>query len=149
MAIIVDIKPILKTDNILEVLSGSTYMPTEERLKKRADDYINNSNVVVYGYKCEGTICGLIVLDITKKEEIVILDIAVGKGNQQSGIGRKLVEYALYNLKPNTMIAETDDDSVNFYRKCGFIIYNLGEKYPNIIRYKCKYFSQHNEGNHL
>jgi len=141
LAIIVDIKPILKTDNVLIVLSESVYMPTEEKLKKRADDYINNSNVVVYGYKCEGSICGLIVIDITKKEESVILDIAVGKGKQHTGIGRKLVEYALYNLKPNTLIAETDDDAVDFYRKCGFIIYSLGEKYLNIIRYKCKYFS--------
>lgn len=71
---------------------------------KRADDYINNSNVVVYGYKCEGAICGLIVLDITKKEKILILDIVVGKGNQHAGIPRKLVEYALYNLKPNIKI---------------------------------------------
>ena len=141
MAIIIDIKPILKADNVLIVLSESVYMPTEEKLKKRADDYINNSNVVVYGYKCEGSICGLIVIDITKKEESVILDIAVGKGKQHTGIGRKLVEYALYNLKPNTLIAETDDDAVDFYRKCGFIIYSLGEKYLNIIRYKCKYFS--------
>lgn len=67
MAIIIDIKSILKTDNVLIVLSESVYMPIEEKLKKRADDYINNSNVVVYGYKCEGAICGLIVLDITKK----------------------------------------------------------------------------------
>ena len=141
MEIIIDIKPILKRDYVLIVLSESVYMPTEEKLKKRAVDYINNSNVVVYGYKREGAICGLIVLDITKKEEIVILDIAVGKGNQHTGIGRKLVEYTLYNLKSNTLIAETDDDAVGFYRKCGFIIYNLGKKYPNIIRYKCKYFS--------
>lgn len=141
MAIIIDIKPILKMSNILTVLAESVHMPTEEKLKKRADGYIYNINVVAYGYKCDGVICGLIVLDTAKKEEIVILDLVVSKSNQQTGIGRKLVEYALYNLNPNTLIAETDDEAVDFYRKCGFIISNLGEKYPNIIRYECKYFS--------
>lgn len=141
MSLIIDIKPILKTPNVLAILAESVYMPTEERLKKRADGYINNSNVLVYGYKVDNIIYGLIVLDITQKEEIVILDIAVNKGNQHIGIGRKLVEYTLFNLKPNILIAETDDDAVDFYRKCGFVISNLGGKYPNIIRYECKYFS--------
>ena len=144
MFIIIDIKPILKTSNVLTVLSESVYMPTEEKLKNRVESYINNSNVVAYGYRDNGIICGLIVIDRSKKEEIVILDIAVNKNIQRCGIGRKLVEYVLYNLKPNILIAETDDEAVNFYRKCGFIINNLGEKHPNIIRYECKYFSYDN-----
>lgn len=141
MSIIIDIKPVLKLPDVLVVFAESVYMPTKEKLSKKADEYVNNSNVVVYGYKDEGAICGLIVLDITNKEEISILDIAVEKSNQHKGIGRRLIYYSLYNLKPNILIAETDDEAVDFYRKCGFIINNLGEKYPGIIRYKCHYIS--------
>lgn len=31
------------------------------------------------------------------------------------------------------------DVAVNFYRKVGFKVKSLGEKYPGIIRYECKY----------
>lgn len=138
MAIIIDIKSILKSPDILAILAESVYMPTEEKLNTRADEYINNGNVVVYGYKADGAIHGLIALDITKKKEIVIVDIAVEKSNQHSGIGKKLIDYTLYNLKPNILIAETDDEAINFYHKCKFAINSLGEKYPDITRYECK-----------
>jgi len=35
------------------------------------------------------------------------------------------------------LIAETDDDAVEFYRKCGFKIKDLGAVYDNTRRYKC------------
>lgn len=142
---IIDIKQILKTPDVLAVLSESVGMPTEEKLKKRAQFYINNNNVVAFGYISDGVVLGLIVLDISNKEEIVILDIAVSIDNQHIGIGRKLIKHVLAYLNPIMIIAETDDDAVDFYRKFGFIIKNLSEKYPNIIRYECKYFNKTNE----
>lgn len=142
MSIIIDIKSILKSPDILAILAESVYMSTEEKLNTRADEYINNDNVVVYGYKDDGAISGLIVLDITQRKEIIILDIAVEKSNQHSGIGKKLIDYTLDNLKPNILIAETDDEAINFYRKCEFAINSLGEKYPNIIRYECKRYAR-------
>ncbi len=145
MSRIIDIKPILKTPDVLSVLSESVGMPTEDKLKKRAQVYINNNNVVAFGYISDGAVLGVIVLDISKKEEIAILDIAVSKANQHNGIGKKLIEHVLANLNPTTIIAETDGDAVDFYRKFGFIINNLGEKYPDIIRYECKYFNKTNE----
>jgi ribosomal protein S18 acetylase RimI-like enzyme len=57
------------------------------------------------------------------------------------GIGKKLIEYSFYHLKPSILVAETDDDAVEFYRRCGFIINSLGEKYPDIVRYECRYIS--------
>lgn len=35
------------------------------------------------------------------------------------------------------MEAETDKNAVNFYRKIGFNITSLGEKYPGVERFKC------------
>lgn len=137
---IINIKPFLKSPDVLSILAESVYMPSKEKLIKRANMYINSINTVAYGYKDNDVIFGLIVLDISNKEEIVILDIAVNKSKQCNGIGRKLIDYALYDLKPKILIAETDDEAVEFYRKCGFIVRNLGEKYPNVVRYECRYF---------
>lgn len=79
------------------------------------------------------------MIDIINSEEITILDIAVDKTQQRNGIGKKLINFVLDNYKRKILIAETDGDAVDFYRKCGFQVNSLGEKYPGIIRYDCKY----------
>ncbi len=33
--------------------------------------------------------------------------------------------------------AETDEDAVGFYIKCGFIVTSLGEVHPNTERFRC------------
>lgn len=37
--------------------------------------------------------------------------------------------------------AETDADAVEFYRKYGFKIKSLGEKYPGVERFLCEYIN--------
>ncbi|MNP39986.1 hypothetical protein D3C76_1335850 [compost metagenome] len=40
--------------------------------------------------------------------------------------------------KKNVRIkAETDKDTVGFYKKIGFSITSLGEKYPGVERFEC------------
>ncbi|MCR8746836.1 GNAT family N-acetyltransferase [Romboutsia lituseburensis] len=81
----------------------------------------------------------IIVLDITNTNKVVILNIAVNKCMQFKGIGSKLIDYSIESLNPKMLIAETDDDAVDFYKKYGFKIKSLGEKYGNCNRYECKY----------
>ena len=35
------------------------------------------------------------------------------------------------------LIAETDQEAVGFYRKCGFKVESLGELYPGVERFRC------------
>lgn len=37
------------------------------------------------------------------------------------------------------IFAETDNDAVGFYRSYGFEVTSLGEKYPGVERFLCKY----------
>ena len=139
---IVDISNSLSNDTNLEILKESVFEPTKEKLIKRANYYQSADGVVSYGYVYNDVILGLIVLNIKNKDEIVILDIAVKKDNQKRGIGKALLNYVLYELKPKILIAETDDDAVGFYKKNKFEIVNLGKKYFNTNRYECKYFNK-------
>lgn len=141
---IVDISNSLSNDTNLEILKESVFEPTKEKLIKRSNYYQSADGVVSYGYAYNDFILGLIVLDITNKDEIVILDIAVKKDNQKSGIGKALLNYVLCELKPKILIAETDDDAVGFYKKSQFEIVNLRKKYLNNTRYECKYFNKKN-----
>jgi hypothetical protein len=42
-------------------------------------------------------------------------------------------------MHPVRIVAETDEESVQFYRNIGFIIRSLGEKYPGVERFLCTY----------
>lgn len=138
---IINIKENLKSEEILGILAESVYMPTAKRLNSRAEAYINNSDIIVLGASMNNRFLGIIVLDYSGDSELVILDIAVLKSIQKQGIGRTLIEYVKETYQPKCITAETDDDAIDFYRKIGFIVKSLGEKYPEIMRYECKYFS--------
>ena len=114
---IVNISGSLSNDSNLEILKESVFEPTKEKLIKRANYYENTDGVVSYGYAYNDVILGLIVLDTTNKDEIVILDIAVKKDHQKRGVGKALLNYVLFELEPKILIAETDDDAVGFYKK--------------------------------
>lgn len=126
---IVEAKSILKYRSLLAVLAESVYNPTEERLIRRADQYIINPNTAVYAYKENDTYKGIIVIDISNINAIEIIDIAVSVNFQKSGVASLLIKYCINNFHPNEMIAETDDDAVEFYKKLGFHILPLGDKY--------------------
>ncbi|CEJ73537.1 ribosomal-protein-alanine acetyltransferase [[Clostridium] sordellii] len=142
---IVDISCSLRNDLTLEILKESVFKPTKEKLIKSANYYESKEGIVSYGYICDDMILGLIVLDKTSNDEMIILDIAVRKDKQKLGIGSELLNYVIYGLKPRILVAETDDDAVGFYEKKQFEIVNLGEKHSNINRYECRYFNLYND----
>lgn len=137
---IVEVKSMLKNSDLLAVLVESVYNPTEERLISRADKYIINLNTAVYAYKENDTYRGIIVMDISNINVIEILDIAVSARFQKSGIGSSLINHCINMFHPDEVIAETDDDAVEFYEKFGFHILSLGDKYgAGIMRYQCTF----------
>jgi ribosomal protein S18 acetylase RimI-like enzyme len=66
---------------------------------------------------------GIIVFKI-KDKVATILDIAVKPEYQGKGIGSKLIDYIFNQFSANKIIAETDDDAVEFYKKYGFVVTN-------------------------
>lgn len=134
-----NIKNNLNNRKYLSVLSQSMYMPTEVKLNDLVNKYLKNQNIFVYGYIEDTQVEGIIVLDTTNTNNIVILNIAVNKRMQFKCIGSNLIDYSIEILNPKMIISETDDDAVGFYKKYGFKIISLGKKYGNCNRYECKY----------
>jgi ribosomal protein S18 acetylase RimI-like enzyme len=52
-------------------------------------------------------------------------------------VGRQLVRGVGARFPGATLEAETDGDAVGFYRRIGFGIESLGEKYPGRARFRC------------
>ena len=75
----------------------------------------------IYAYKHNGEYKGIIVFKI-KEQTAEILDIAVKPEYQGQGIGSMLIDYIFSKFAVSKITAETDDDTINFYKKYGFII---------------------------
>lgn len=134
---IVDIKGNLHNKDVLGVLSQSMYMPTEEKLNLRADEYEADESVSVLACIDGEIVIGVIVVKALTAASFEILSIAVESAFRGKGIGSKLISSFIENISCGEICAETDDDAVGFYRNFGFEIKSLGEKYPGVIRYLC------------
>ncbi len=80
-------------------------------------------------------ILGLKYIDIGSYE---ILHIAVLPEFRGLGLGNKIIESIIKKKDIEKLIAETDDDAVLFYKKCGFEIRLLESDYKQSKRYLCE-----------
>lgn len=131
-----DCKAELTKPAFLALLAHAIYNPTPERLAARAAAYQSDSEVLAYGAWQGTEPVGVIVLR-NDPQETEIQNIAVAPQARGTGAGRAMIGHAHNCLISGSMIAETDDDAVDFYRACGFQVESLGEKYPGIVRYRC------------
>ena len=132
---ICDIKEIITEPDILKLLAPSVYNPTEERLLNRAKKYQEDENTNIYAYKDDGEYKGIVVFKIENKLA-TILDFAVKPEYQGQGIGSKLIDFIFNQFEVDNITAETDDDAIGFYKKCGFIVASCEKKFDT-NRYTC------------
>ena len=116
-----DVKKSIFDPEILTLLAPSIYNPTPERLKHRAEKYIADSNVKAYACKSSEKHIGIVVFK-TENDTAEILDIAVKPEYRKHGIGRNLIDFIFTQFPVDTITAETDNDAVGFYKKCGFAL---------------------------
>ncbi|PKH12028.1 GNAT family N-acetyltransferase [Planomicrobium sp. MB-3u-38] len=76
-------------------------------------------------------------IDLKGASRCEIRHIAVGVDCRSSGIGSWMIKEVIKLHNIQEIAAETDVDAVDFYRKIGFNIKSLGEKYPGRERFYC------------
>ena len=133
---IVDVKASLFDYEILALMKPSVYDPTPERLKSRAEKYSADKNIFVYACKKDGIYVGIVVFG-TGNGTAEILDIAVKPEYRKHGIGKSLIDFIFTQFPIDNITAETDDEAVGFYKRCGFTITSVGEV-SSIKRYFCQ-----------
>ena len=114
------------------------YQPRYENFKKQMEDFISNPSVRVYVCESQGRKTGMMVLRISDSAAEII-GIAVSEKERRQGIGRYLVQYVMKSDGLERIHAQTDDDSIEFYRKCGFTEERIVIDYPDgsAVRYNC------------
>ena len=80
----------------------------------------------------------MMVLD-TSGNTAEIIGIAVSDKFQHKGTGKQLIQSVMESENLESIKAQTDDDSIGFYRKCGFTDERVEIEYPDgiAVRYNC------------
>ena len=114
------------------------YRPTYEDFKMQMEDMLNDPSVRIFVCENQGEKAGMMVLKYSNAVAEII-GIAVPEKLRRRGIGRRLIQYAMESERLERINAQTDDDSVGFYRKCGFALEKIVVDYPDgsVVRYNC------------
>ncbi len=133
---IVNMKMHLFEPDVLILLAPSVYHPTPERLRRRAEKYAADERIHLYVCKSDRRNIGIAAFRV-ENGAAEILDIAVKCEHRNNGIGSRFVNVILNQFPIDYIIAETDEEAVGFYEKCGFSV-EPAEEVHGTKRYLCR-----------
>ncbi|MFS1514450.1 GNAT family N-acetyltransferase [Chengkuizengella sp. SCS-71B] len=133
----INVKNKLDQSEIIELLALCTFSDSN-RLEETIQNYKNENDVEIYGFEKEDKVVGIIGFQINETQ-MELKHIAVSPPQRYKGIGSLMINAMINLKKPTQVMAETDDDAVDFYRSSGFTVYSLGEKFPGVERYRCEF----------
>lgn len=119
------------------LLALSSGTPTAATIARRYARYRREPHWHLCGYVSAGRLVGSLGLEIAAPGAAILRHIAVFPAYRGRGIGRQLIAHALARFRLHHLTAETDREAVGFYRRCGFSITSLGERYPDVERFRC------------
>jgi len=141
-----DIKSNVDDDAIRELIGYSVF-PDPDALERAIEGYKSDPTLQLFGYESEDEIVGVIGLSMDdESKKLAIHHLAVKPECRGAGFGRGMILEAIAPLRPNVVVAETDEEAVQFYRWIGFEIESLGESYPGVERFRCTYDTQDADG---
>jgi N-acetylglutamate synthase-like GNAT family acetyltransferase len=88
------------------------------------------------GWEDDGRVVACIGVERAESGDVVVRSIAVAQDRREQGLGRSLVDALAAVVNARQLVAETDDDAVGFYRRCGFSIEETGLE-AGRVRYRC------------
>ena len=114
------------------------YHPAYDDFRKQMEGFLNDPSVRIFVCENQGEKAGMMVLKYTNAGAEII-GIAVPEKLRCRGIGRYIIQFVLQSESLERLEAQTDDDSVGFYRKCGFALEKIIVDYPDgsVARYNC------------
>lgn len=123
--------------DVAALLAESVGNPTTRILEELMESCTQDDFPALWIASYSGTAIGVLRLESQDQSHCTITHVAVRQSFKGQGIGRKLVEFIHDDLNFGHAEAETDDDSVGFYKSCGFKVEESGENGYGTKRYKC------------
>lgn len=117
------------------VLAAATFEGTVEAGRKRLAILRDDPDASIYGLTVNGELVAVYGLRrIHLATEIAIL--AVAPNHRRQGYGRRALADALRRAGNRPLVAETDEDALDFYRACGFKVIGRRRSPHGIVRYR-------------
>ena len=114
-----DIKQRITEPEVGKIISYASFEGSTEGIAKEAEKYLSSDTLNFYGWVEDVEVVGICGYEVHgNKVEIHLISVA--EDRQRKGVGGAMVT-ALQEMYGIPLEAETDDDAVEFYRKCGFI----------------------------
>jgi ribosomal protein S18 acetylase RimI-like enzyme len=135
---LVDLKARLDEPEV-KLLFAAAMFADDNEVQTRLDRYKKEEQLQAWGIESEGDLIAVIGYQRVQDNTLEILHIAVSPDERGHGYGRGIILETIEREKPEVVIAETDEDAVDFYRNIGFMIESLGEKYPGVERFMCTF----------
>ena len=117
-----------------EVITPSIGFPSLEKVQQVVEAYKSDDRRLI-GCFLDQKLIGVIGVELSCPEA-TIKHISVLDNFRSQGIGKQLIHYAIICFSIDTLLAETDRESVSFYRTLGFECSEINGKQG--IRYKCQ-----------
>lgn len=128
-----DIKKSINTPDVREILADCVFDNSPEGMAREIAKYQANPDMLFYGYCKNGGLLGVCGFE-EHDSRVEICHIAVAESARRKGVGGAIIA-ALREKYCKAIEAETDDDAVDFYSKCGFETTAI-QKY-NVRRWIC------------
>ena len=116
------------------------FMPTKEKFNNKVDLFLNDNSVKIFACFEQDEVLGVMVVSLIEQKKIEIIGIAVNSSVRGKGIGSYMINQVVNDYGLLSVYAETDNDSVGFYRNNDFSIVEFSEIYGDepVVRYKCE-----------
>lgn len=128
----------LMSEEAYTLYAPCMHQPAYDGFKKQMEGLLDDRSARVYVCEDRGEKAGMMTLRFSGSGAEII-GIAVSEKLRRRGIGRRLIQFAMESEGVKRIEAQTDDDSVGFYRKCGFTEERIVVDYPDgsAVRYNC------------
>ena len=113
-----DIKNLMDDPGVMGIMAEGVFDNSPDGMDLVKADYGRHGSWQLYGWVVDGDVVGVCGFE-EHLDWVEILHIAVVESARGLGVGRKMIG-ALVKQYKKAIEAETDDDAVDFYRKCGF-----------------------------
>ena len=120
---LINIKNEMDNPIVHNIIACAIFDGSPEGVAKTVQEYLLNPNLHFYGWVENHSIIGICGYEI-HDNKIEIHLIAVDEKSRSRGVGSAMLVALQKNYGKN-IEAETDDDAVGFYRKCGFAVHEF------------------------
>lgn len=128
----------LFSEEAFNIYAPCMYQPTFEKYCTKMEQYFDDPSLKIYVCEDSKQKIGMMIID--KSEDVAeIAGIAISTRYRGQGAGRLMIEQVMESESIMSLKAQTDEDAIEFYRKCGFKDEKEIVEYPDgsVVRYNC------------